>query len=132
VNLLLDTHILLWAAEGRLPRKGTRLIEDTSNALFFSSASIWEIAIKRQSRREGFQVNTTALYYGLLESGYRELAVSSRHALILETLPDVHRDPFDWILVAQALSEGLTLVTADGKFSGYPGSIIHIKQGTPA
>ena len=125
MNLLLDTHVLLWAAGAarQLPDEVRMLLEDRGNKLFFSAASIWEIAIKNGFGREGFSVDLRLLRRGLLENGYVELPVTSSHALAVDLLPPIHEDPFDRILVAQARVEGITLLTADEVVSRYPGPI---------
>ncbi|WP_404711437.1 type II toxin-antitoxin system VapC family toxin [Sphingomonas sp. MMS24-J13] len=128
MKLLLDTHLLLWAAghPDRLSAAARALIEDQHNDLLFSAASLWEVAIKRMLDRPDFQVDPRLLRRGLLDNGYIELGLTSEHAVSIDRLPDLHRDPFDRILVAQALVEGLTLVTADDKLDGYPGSILKV------
>ena len=125
MNLLLDTHVLLWAAGAarQLPDEVRVLLEDRGNKLFFSAASIWEIAIKNGLGREGFSVDPRLLRRGLLENGYVELPVTSSHALAVDLLPPIHKDPFDRILVAQARVEGITLLTADEVVARYPGPI---------
>ena len=125
MNLLLDTHVLLWAAGAarQLPDEVRLLLEDRGNKLFFSAASIWEIAIKNGLGREGFSVDPRLLRRGLLENGYVELPVTSSHALAVDLLPPIHKDPFDRILVAQARVEGITLLTADEVVARYPGPI---------
>jgi PIN domain nuclease of toxin-antitoxin system len=125
VKLLLDTHLLLWAAghPERLSRQARRLLSDTTNELLFSAASLWEIAIKRGLGRADFKVEPRLLRRGLLDNGYRELAITSAHVLELDALPALHKDPFDRILVAQALSEGITLLTVDPMVAKYPGPI---------
>lgn len=122
MNLLLDTHVLLWAAgaSDRLSREACELIDDPRNALWFSAASLWEIAIKCGLGREDFRVDPFRLRKGLLDNGYRELAISGEHALGIERLPPIHKDPFDRLLVAQAIVEGFTLLTADEKVAEYP------------
>ena len=125
MNLLLDTHILLRAARGVGLGAGLRrLLEDPGNRLVFSAASIWEIAIKSGLGRPDFDVPSGVFRRGLLEAGYEELPVTGAHAAALQGLPPLHRDPFDRILVAQALVEGLTLVTADRTILTYPGPIL--------
>lgn len=125
MKLLLDSHVLLWAAKGdnRLTVPARKLLEDPSNDLFFSAASLWEITIKRSLGSAHFPLDPRALHRALLGNGYRELAVSSEHALAIEALPNIHRDPFDRILRAQATVEGLTLLTADKILSQYPGPV---------
>lgn len=125
MKLLLDTHLLLWAAQGSgLTPKALALIEDPAHELLFSAASIWEVAIKAGLGREDFQVEAGVFRRALLESGYEELPITGAHAAALTALPDLHRDPFDRLLVAQAIVEGVTLLTADQAVLAYPGSIL--------
>lgn len=125
MNLLLDTHVLLKAAKGDDLSAGLRqLLEDQANRLVFSAASIWEIAIKSGLGRPDFDVPSGVFRRGLLEAGYQELPVTGVHAAALQGLPALHRDPFDRILVAQAMVESLTLVTADRTILTYPGPIL--------
>jgi PIN domain nuclease of toxin-antitoxin system len=125
MNLLVDTHLLLWAASEpeKLSQKARRLLGDTSHALIFSAASLWEVAIKRGLGRDDFQVEPRILRRSLLDNGYDELAVTSAHAVALDSLPPMHKDPFDRILLAQAQVEGITLVTSDERVARYPGSV---------
>jgi len=125
MKLLLDTHLLLWAAEGsnRLSPTASALIEAPDNELFFSSASLWEIAIKRGLGRDDFQVNPRLLRRGLLDNGYSELPIVSEHAVTIDSLPALHKDPFDRLLIAQAMVEGITLLTADALVAQYPGPV---------
>jgi PIN domain nuclease of toxin-antitoxin system len=120
-----DTHLLIWAAQysSRLSRQAAGLIGNLEFTRFFSAASIWEIAIKRSLGRADFQVDPLALRRGLLENGYDELPVTGAHGAAVAGLPMLHRDPFDRILVAQALLEGITLLTVDPVVAGYPGDI---------
>jgi PIN domain nuclease of toxin-antitoxin system len=123
--LLLDTHIILWAAFAprRLPPQAQILLADEKNSLTFSVVSLWEIAIKRGLGRADFTVDPRRLRRGLLDNGYDELPVAGPHILALDSLPHVHRDPFNRLLVAQATAEGITLVTADPLVGRYPGPI---------
>ncbi len=125
MKLLLDTHLLLWAAGAPelLSDEARAAIEDTGNTLWFSAASLWEIAIKRGLGRPDFRVDPRLLRKGLLENGYEELAITGDHAVMLDGLPPLHKDPFDRILVAQAMAERLTLLTSDSLVAGYPGPI---------
>jgi PIN domain nuclease of toxin-antitoxin system len=125
VKLLLDTHVLLWAAGDpkRLSKTARRLIENPENELLFSAASLWEISIKRALGRTDFQVDARLLRRGLLDNGYTELAISGEHAVGIESLPPIHKDPFDRLLVAQAVAEGITLLTNDATLQRYPGPI---------
>jgi PIN domain nuclease of toxin-antitoxin system len=125
LKLLLDTHLLLWAAgqPDRLPVAARTLIEDPRNELVFSAASVWEIAIKSQLGREDLQVDARLLRRGLLDNGYGELAITSEHAVAINGLPPIHRDPFDRMLVAQSMVEGITLLTADPLVARYPAPV---------
>ena len=128
MRLLLDTHILLWAAMGpenggALPTEAERLILAPENVLAFSAASIWEVAIKAALGRPDFRADPHLLRRGLLDNGYEELAITSAHAAAVSQLPHLHRDPFDRILVVQATAEGCTLLTADAALAAYPGPI---------
>jgi PIN domain nuclease of toxin-antitoxin system len=125
MKLLLDTHVLLWAAgqPDRLSAAACALLEDPQNALLFSAASLWEVAIKRGLGRADFQVDARLLRRGLLDNGYQELVVTSEHAVTIDGLPPIHKDPFDRILVAQAMVEGITLLTVDPLVAQYPGPV---------
>jgi len=125
VRLLLDTHVLLWAAadSARLSAAARRLIGAAENERYFSAASLWELAIKRALGREDFQVDLAELREGLLANSYQELAVRSVHAISVTNLPPIHKDLFDRILVAQAAVEGMTLLTADPLVAQYLGPV---------
>jgi PIN domain nuclease of toxin-antitoxin system len=125
MKLLLDTHLLLWAAGDpkRLSKAARVLIGDAENELLFSAASLWEITIKRSLERQDFQVDPRLLRRALLDNGYSELPITSEHAVNVDSLPPTHKDPFDRILVAQATVEGITLLTNDRGLRGYPGPI---------
>jgi PIN domain nuclease of toxin-antitoxin system len=125
MKLLLDTHLLLWAAgePKRLSKQARSLIDNTENELLFSAGSLWEVAIKRGLGREDFKVDARLLRRGLLDNGYNELPITSEHVVATESLPPIHRDPFDRVLVAQATVEGITLLTVDSLVSRYPGPI---------
>jgi len=96
---------------------------DAENELLFSVASMWEIVIKRGLGRDDFKVDPRLLRRGLLDNGYAELEIASAHVLAIETLPPIHKDPFDRLLVAQAMVEGITLLTADANVARYPGPV---------
>jgi PIN domain nuclease of toxin-antitoxin system len=125
MKLLLDTHLLLWVASepNRLSRTARSLIENPDNELLFSAASLWEIAIKRGLGREDFKVDARVLRRGLLDNGYGELPILSDHVVAIENLPPIHKDPFDRVLVAQAMVEGITILTTDSLVAQYPGPI---------
>ena len=121
MKLLLDTQLLLWAAvsPAKLPLTARKLLKDPQNELIFSAASLWEVAIKSDLGREDFQVDPSVLRRGLLDHGYQELAISSAHAVAVKGLPPIHKDPFDRILVAQSMVEGITLLTTDSTVAKY-------------
>jgi PIN domain nuclease of toxin-antitoxin system len=125
MKVLLDTHLLLWAAEDakRLPKAARVLIEVVDNEVLFSAVSLWEITIKRALGRDDFQVDPRVLRRGLLDNGYTELAFTSEHAINIDRLPAAHKDPFDRLLVAQATVEGILLLTSDARVGRYPGPI---------
>lgn len=125
MKLLLDTHVLLWAASepSKVPPKVRSLILESDNDLFFSAASIWEIAIKSQLGRADFDIDPHILRRGLIDNGYLELPINVEHALAVLALPHLHKDPFDRMLVAQATVEGFVLLTSDEQVAAYPGPI---------
>jgi PIN domain nuclease of toxin-antitoxin system len=125
MKLLLDTHVLLWAAgqPEHLSAAARSLLEDSGNELLFSAASLWEIAIKHHLGRDDFRVDPRLLRRGLLDNGYSELPITSEHAVTVDGLPPIHKDPFDRMLVAQSMVEGIALVTADRTLAQYPGPV---------
>jgi len=135
MTVLLDTHVLLWAAgfPDRLSRGTRDLIDDDETELLYSAASIWEVAIKSSLGRTDFNVDPRILRRGLLENDYTELPVTGAHAGAVDLLPPIHADPFDRILIAQARIEGVVLLTADRIVGRYPGSIrvIRGRSGAP-
>ena len=125
MKLLLDTHLLLWAAgePEKLSGKARALIDNSDNELLFSAASLWEIAIKRGLGRKDFQADARLLRRGLLDNGYTELPIVSDHVVATESLPPIHKDPFDRLLVAQSMVEGITLLTSDPLVAQYPAPV---------
>jgi PIN domain nuclease of toxin-antitoxin system len=125
VKLLLDTQLLLWAAgqPERLSARAKRQLNDPDNELLFSAASLWEISIKTRLARNDFRVEPRVLRRGLLDNGYVELPITSEHAVNVDALPPIHKDPFDRLLLAQALVEGITLLTADAELARYRGPV---------
>ncbi len=134
MRLLLDTHVLLWAATddarasaaARLSASARRLLEDDENELYFSPASIWEVAIKNALGKPDFEFDPHVLSRSLIDNGYHELRISSVHAAAVSELPDHHHDPFDRLLIAQATVEGFLLVTSDRTIAKYRGSPIKL------
>lgn len=125
MQLIFDTHLLLWAAADpeRLPAAARRLLEDPATTPLFSTASIWEVAIKAALGRADFAVDPRLLHRGLVAAGYGDLPVSAAHAAAVADLPPLHRDPFDRLLLAQARAEGHALVTADRWLAQYPAPV---------
>ena len=125
MRLLLDTHLLVWAMgePERLPACCVAMLEDPSNSLVFSVASLWELVIKQALGRPDFNLEPSLLRQALLDGGWQELPIEASHALAVSHLPPLHRDPFDRLLLAQAQVEGLLLLTADSQLSLYPGPI---------
>ena len=125
MNLLLDTHLLLWVAIGseKLSAEARNVISNNANRVYFSAASIWEVVIKNGLQREDFHMDPYLLRRGLIDNGYDELAITSAHTLGVAHLPPIHKDPFDRLLVAQAELEGFLLLTSDAVVAEYPGPI---------
>jgi PIN domain nuclease of toxin-antitoxin system len=125
VRLLVDTQLLLWAAgmPHRLSSQARDLLSDPGNQPLFSAASIWEVAIKHTLGRADFRIDPRVLRRGLVDNGYTELPVTSLHAVNVAGLPPIHKDPFDRLLLAQALGEGVVLLTADAVLARYPGPV---------
>lgn len=119
--LLLDTHLLLWAAfePVRLSPEAVLILQSRETLLAFSLASIWEVAIKTSLGRADFSVDPGLLHRALLAEGFVELPITAAHLVRVATLPWVHRDPFDRLLVAQAMADQLTLLTADATLKRY-------------
>jgi hypothetical protein len=125
MKFLLDTHILLWAAGSpeKLSQQAKSIIEESENELFFSAASLWEISIKIGLGRDDFIVDARVLRRALIDNGYQELSITGLHSVSVEDLPVIHKDPFDRILLSQAMVEGFTLLTSDKTIAQYSGPI---------
>lgn len=125
MRLLLDTHILLWAVgdPGRLTSESRDLLDDPGTELLFSTASIWEIVIKKALGRKDFRIEPRQFRDGLIRNGYSELAIRSEHTLAVGLLPLIHKDPFDRMLIAQAQVENITLLTMDNELAHYSGPV---------
>lgn len=121
MSYLLDTHILLWILidPEKVPGPMRRQVEDTGNRIWFSAASIWEIAIKHSLARTDFDVEPGIIWKAARETGLEELAVTAEHTIGVDTLPWLHRDPFDRLLVAQARATGMKLLSLDPKVNAY-------------
>ncbi len=125
MTVLLDTHLLLWAAglPDRLPPAVREFLDDSASEPVYSAASLWEVAIKSGLGRTDFTADPRLLRRGLLDNGYSELPVTGAHVAAVDLLPEIHRDRFDRMLVAQAQVEGITLWTMDEVVGRYPGPI---------
>ena len=125
MKLLLDTHIVIWAAftPDRLSQTARSLIIDEENDLLFSPVNLWEVAIKRALGRRDFQFDSRVLRSNLLLNGYQELPITSNHAVAIDQLPDIHKDPFDRLLIAQSMVEGILLLTSDPTVAKYPAPV---------
>jgi PIN domain nuclease of toxin-antitoxin system len=121
MRVLTDTHILLWSLlrPARLDAACRDVLESPEHQIFFSAVNIWEIAIKRALDRPDFDVEPDAVYRAALETGFRELPISAFHAAAVRHLPPHHRDPFDRLLIVQARTEPLLLMTDDPLISLY-------------
>lgn len=128
MNLLLDTHVALWAIADspKLPKKARDLIESPRSSVWISTASVWEITIKHALGRSDMPISSRDAVQFFRESGYRFLTVEAEHAMAVEELPPHHQDPFDRILVAQALVEPMRLLTHDQMVARYSDTIIEI------
>lgn len=128
MNLLLDTHVALWAITDspKLPKKARELIESPRSTVWISAATVWEIAIKHGLGRGDMPVSGQRALRYFQESGYRFLPVEPEHAAAVEDLSEHHADPFDRILVAQALVEPMRLMTHDPLVARYSDTIIKI------
>jgi PIN domain nuclease of toxin-antitoxin system len=125
VKLLLDTHLLLWAAgqPERLTANAREMLDDDRNRLFFSVASLWEIAIKSGLGRDDFHADARLVRRGLPDNGYEELAITGEHAVAISALPPIPKDPFGRLLIAQSVVEGILLLTADPLVARYPAPV---------
>ncbi|WP_233245333.1 MULTISPECIES: type II toxin-antitoxin system VapC family toxin [unclassified Caulobacter] len=109
-----------------MPEKTRALLTDPAQRLFFSVASIWEVAIKQARGRADFEVDAHLLRSALLTAGWEELPVMGDHATATIALPSLHKDPFDRLLLAQAIVENLTLLTSDAILASYPGPVLRV------
>jgi PIN domain nuclease of toxin-antitoxin system len=125
MKFLLDTHFILWLPiGGRGIRRNARvLLENSDNQFLFSAASLWEIALKRARYRSTFDFDAREICLKMIENGYEELPVLGKHVLGVDALAPIHKDPFDRLLIAQAIVEGITLLTVDATVARYPGPI---------
>jgi PIN domain nuclease of toxin-antitoxin system len=125
MRLLLDTQLLLWAAgePEKLPAEARALIENPENQLMFSAVSFLELGVKQNLGRRDLWADPRVLRRGLLDNGYEELPVTGAHALVVDGLANLHADPFDRMLIAQATVEGIPLLTVDPMVAQYHGPV---------
>jgi PIN domain nuclease of toxin-antitoxin system len=128
MNFLVDTHLLVWLSmvSSKLKPQAREILENADNTIHFSAISILEVAIKQQLGKPDFNADAYVLRRALQEFGFQELVVNGTHATQVSALPLIHRDPFDRLLVAQAVVEGFTLLTVDEEIARYPGPILKI------
>ncbi len=129
MRILLDTHVLLWALgqPERLDAEVQAALKNPANRVMFSAASVWELAIKAGLGRTDFQVSPQAIVEAASATGFVELPVGSAAALKVAALPHHHRDPFDRLLIAQALTEPAALYTADSQLMAYPALVVDVR-----
>ena len=125
MTFLLDTHFVIWIPvnDRHIGRRARALLMDPANEFVFSAANLWEIAIKRSQNRPGFAYDPRQIRRQMIANGYRELPIEGLHAVAVDSLPAIHRDPFDRLLIAQAIVEGITLLSKDATIARYPGPI---------
>ena len=121
MRVLLDTNVLLWVVTepARLSQDTQTFVRDRSNDVMFSAVSIWEIAIKFGLRRVDFRVDPRSVAKEARDGGFRELPLTASVAAMVDTLPAFHRDPFDRLLIAQAIAVSARLLTADQTLARY-------------
>ena len=125
MRLLLDTHLVIWATtqSSRLSAIALSMMGDPENELLFSPVNLWEVAIKRALGRRDFQFDSRILRRTMLQNDYQELPITSDHAVAIDQLPDIHKDPFDRLLIAQSMVEGILLLTSDPTVAKYPAPV---------
>lgn len=128
MKYLLDTHLLLWAISGdrRFPARARELLAESGVEAFFSAASVWEVSIKNGLPRRSLGIPADAFRRECLAAGFRELPVGARHAAAVESLPHRHEDPFDRLLLAQAMEEDCVLLTHDTVLPAYGAPVQHV------
>lgn len=125
MKFLLDTHFVIWipADNRRIRTVARKILLDPANEFVFSSVSLLEIQLKRERNRPDFEYDPRAIRKHMLVNGFEELPITGEHTLHLDSLPHIHKDPFDRLLIAQAAIEGIVLLTADTTIARYPGPI---------
>jgi PIN domain nuclease of toxin-antitoxin system len=125
MKFLLDTHFVIWIPidDRRIRPAARALLTNPAHTFLFSAASLWEIAIKRTQKGVDFAYDPREIRRQMIANGYEELPVYGSHAVFVDSLPRIHKDPFDRLLVAQAMVEGVAFLTADSVIARYPGPI---------
>jgi len=131
MKLLLDTNALLWAALDLLDDPIDDLVLGHTSENYFSTVSLWEMVIKNGKHAQNFRVNVADLRRQILAAGFSQLDIGIEHILAVGTLPALHGDPFDRLLIAQANIEHMTLLTTDKQMAEYPGDIQLIPKPKP-
>ena len=128
MKYLLDTHIILWAGFDvkRLSRKAKSILENPENALYFSPVSLWEVSIKHEKHPKQMAITSERVWEIAIKMGFIELPVRSRHGVNIANLPDIHNDPFDRMLITQARSDGLYLLSHDDKVIAYGAHVVKV------
>jgi PIN domain nuclease of toxin-antitoxin system len=124
MKILLDTHVLIWNAAEELPRRFAEYLYNEENELCYSLVSIWEVVIKTSRSKEGFNIDADKLRRGLLFNGFTEISIRPEHILGVGSLPPLHKDPFDRLLLAQSLCEDMPLLTTDSALAKYNANVI--------
>ncbi len=126
MNILLDTHALIWFTEGseKLSTKAKSRISDINNIKFISIVSLWEIVIKSSNKKLELNQSLAEINQFLFLSNIQILAININHLSLLANLPNYHNDPFDRLIISQAISENLQIVSADRHFDSYPVEVI--------
>lgn len=127
MDYLLDTYILLWAEiePEKLPKKAKDILENPRNRLFVSAVNFWEITVKNALQKEDFKIDPYRFREQLQEDGYEEMGIKIEHVMAVGWLPQIHKDPFDHLLIAQAVVEEIPLITHDKFIRRYSAPIIY-------
>jgi len=128
MKYLLDTHIILWAAVDvkKLSRKAKSILESPDNILYFSPVSLWEVSIKHAKHPDQMPITSERVKELAIKMGFIELPVRSRHGVDIANLPDIHNDPFDRMLITQARSDGINLISHDDKVVAYGAGVVKV------
>ena len=128
MNILLDTHILIWviSADPRLSNEALEILNDEENSFYYSVISLWEVAIKKKKNPSAIPITAEELKNFCEESGFMRLGLKDSHVFEFSALPPVHTDPFDNILISQAHCENMIFMTHDSKLDSYGAFVLHM------